>query len=81
MVAANLFDVACLKRLGGWDENSLTEDVELALRLVEKKHLIKYAHDVCSAQETPNGLRDLVKQRVRWYRGYMETAIKIWASS
>ncbi len=65
-----------LEELGGWDENSLTEDVELALRLVEKKYLIKYAHDVCSAQETPNGLKDLVKQRVRWYRGYMETALK-----
>ena len=65
-----------LEELGGWDENSLTEDVELALRLVEKKHLIKYAPDVCSGQETPNKLGPLVKQRVRWYRGYMETAIK-----
>ena len=65
-----------LEELGGWDEKSLTEDVELALRLVEKKHLIKYAPDVSSGQETPNTLGDLVKQRVRWYRGYMETAIK-----
>jgi cellulose synthase/poly-beta-1,6-N-acetylglucosamine synthase-like glycosyltransferase len=62
--------------LGGWDENSLTEDVEFALRMVEKNHLIKYAPDVCSGQETPNSLGNLVKQRVRWYRGYMETAIK-----
>ena len=38
--------------------------------------MIKYAPDVCSGQETPNSLRNLVKQRVRWYRGYMETAIK-----
>ncbi len=65
-----------LQELGGWDENSLTEDVELALRLVEKKHLIKYAPDVYSGQETPNSLGNLVKQRIRWYRGYMETAIK-----
>lgn len=65
-----------LKELNGWDENSLTEDVELALRLVERKQLIKYAHDVCSGQETPNGINELVKQRVRWYRGYMETALK-----
>jgi cellulose synthase/poly-beta-1,6-N-acetylglucosamine synthase-like glycosyltransferase len=65
-----------LEELSGWDENSLTEDVELALRLVEKKHLIRYAPDVCSGQETPNTLGNLVKQRVRWYRGYMETAIK-----
>ena len=65
-----------LEELGGWDETSLTEDVELALRLVEKKYSIKYADDVCCGQETPNGLRDLIKQRVRWYRGYMETALK-----
>ena len=65
-----------LEELGGWDENSLTEDVEFALRLVEKNHLIKYAPDVCSGQETPNSLGSLVKQRVRWYRGYMETALK-----
>jgi cellulose synthase/poly-beta-1,6-N-acetylglucosamine synthase-like glycosyltransferase len=65
-----------LTEMGGWDENSLTEDVELALRLVEKNHLIKYAPDVCSGQETPTALKSLVKQRVRWYRGYMETALK-----
>jgi cellulose synthase/poly-beta-1,6-N-acetylglucosamine synthase-like glycosyltransferase len=65
-----------LQELGGWDDNSLTEDVELALRLVEKNHLIKYVPDICSGQETPANLKSLFKQRVRWYRGYMETAIK-----
>jgi len=65
-----------LEELGGWDANSLTEDVELAIRLVEKNHLIKYAPDVISEQETVNALGDLVKQRVRWFRGYMETALK-----
>lgn|GEM_PF-170373 len=65
-----------LMEFGGWDENSLTEDVELAVRLVEKNRSIKYADDVCSGQETPTVLRSLFKQRVRWYRGYMETALK-----
>jgi cellulose synthase/poly-beta-1,6-N-acetylglucosamine synthase-like glycosyltransferase len=65
-----------LEELGGWDETSLTEDIELALRLVEKNHLIKYAPDVIAGQETPNNLSDLVSQRVRWYRGHMETALK-----
>ena len=65
-----------LEELGGWDETSLTEDIELALRLVEKNHLIKYAPDVLTGQETPNNLSDLISQRVRWYRGYMETALK-----
>ncbi len=65
-----------LMDVGGWDENSLTEDVELAVRLVEKNHVIKYAPDVCSGQETPNRLGSLFEQRMRWYRGYMETALK-----
>lgn len=65
-----------LEELNGWDENSLTEDVELALRLVEKGYHVKYASDVCSGQETPAVLRSLFKQRIRWYRGYMETALK-----
>jgi cellulose synthase/poly-beta-1,6-N-acetylglucosamine synthase-like glycosyltransferase len=65
-----------LTELGGWDSACLTEDVELALRLVEKNYEIKYAENVCCGQETPNGIRDLIKQRVRWYRGYMETALK-----
>lgn len=65
-----------LEELGGWDENSLTEDVELAIRLIEKNHHVKYAPDVCSGQETPTVLGSLIKQRVRWYRGYMETALK-----
>jgi len=65
-----------LKELDGWDENSLTEDVELAIRLVEKNYLIKYVPDVWSGQETPNTIGDLFKQRVRWYRGYMETTLK-----
>jgi len=65
-----------LEELGGWDESSLAEDVELALRLVERGHSVRYAPDVCSWQETPSGLGDLVTQRTRWYRGYMEVALK-----
>jgi cellulose synthase/poly-beta-1,6-N-acetylglucosamine synthase-like glycosyltransferase len=65
-----------VEELHGWDENSLTEDVEFALRMVEKNYHIKYAPDICSGQETPNTIGTLFKQRVRWYRGYMETAIK-----
>lgn len=65
-----------VEELEGWDEKSLTEDVEFALRMVEKNYNIKYAEDVCSGQETPSNIRSLFNQRVRWYRGYMETAVK-----
>jgi len=65
-----------LEEIGGWEEDSLAEDVELALGLLERGYLVRYAHDVCSREETPTSMRSLVKQRTRWYRGYMEAAFR-----
>lgn len=65
-----------VEKLGGWDENSLAEDVEFAVRLVDKGLRIKYAPEVQSLQEYPASLSVLVKQRTRWFRGYMETWVK-----
>ena len=61
-----------LESLGGWDENSLTEDIELTVRLAEN-HNIRLALDVKSWQEMPRNLASMIRQRLRWYRGYMET--------
>jgi cellulose synthase/poly-beta-1,6-N-acetylglucosamine synthase-like glycosyltransferase len=65
-----------LKALGGWAEESLAEDVELSLRLVENKYSVTYAPDVQSWEETPSRLNNLIHQRTRWYRGYMEEGLK-----
>jgi cellulose synthase/poly-beta-1,6-N-acetylglucosamine synthase-like glycosyltransferase len=65
-----------IQELGGWDENSLAEDVELAAKLVDKGWRIKYAPEVQSLQEYPASARQLIKQRTRWFRGYMETWVK-----
>jgi len=65
-----------IQELGGWDENSLTEDVELAARLIDKGRRIKYAPEVRSLQEYPASARQLIKQRTRWFRGYIETWVK-----
>jgi cellulose synthase/poly-beta-1,6-N-acetylglucosamine synthase-like glycosyltransferase len=65
-----------LLKCGGWDERSLTEDAELAARLAATKHRVRYAPDVQTWQENVSSLRQLVKQRRRWFRGYMETLVK-----
>ena len=65
-----------LKRLNGFDEGALSEDMELSARLTEQGHRIRYASDVKSWQESPSGLKQLLKQHVRWYRGDMEVAFK-----
>jgi len=65
-----------LERLNCFDENILSEDMEFSARLTEKGHKIKYASDVRSWQESPSSLKQLFRQRARWYRGTMEVAFK-----
>jgi len=62
--------------VNGWDEKSLSEDVEMALRLTERGYRVKYAPEIRSWQENPESLFQLVKQRVRWFRGEMEMTLK-----
>lgn len=65
-----------IDEVGGWDSLSLSEDMDLSARLVHGKYNIKYASDVRSWQENPVHLRQLLKQRTRWFRGCMEVSLK-----
>ena len=65
-----------LDKIGGWDDESLSEDVELAVRLTERGCQIKYASEVRSWQENPESLAELFRQRTRWFRGLMEVGLK-----
>jgi len=65
-----------LEKVGGWDSLSITEDIELAARTVEARGRIRYAPDVVCFQEYPSSFLQLVRQRTRWARGYLETLLK-----
>jgi len=65
-----------LEKLNGFDENVLSEDMEISARLTEKGHKIRYASDVRSWQESPGDLKQLFRQRTRWFRGTMEVAFR-----
>lgn len=65
-----------LKRIGGFDGEALSEDMDLSVRLAEKGYKIRYAADVRSWQETPSTVGQLFKQRTRWFRGTMQVALK-----
>lgn len=65
-----------IRKLDGFDENFLSEDMEFSARLAEKKYSIKYAGDVCTWQESPSNLKAFFRQRTRWYRGTMDVAVK-----
>uniref|UniRef100_A0A7C4H8F3 Glycosyltransferase family 2 protein n=1 Tax=Thermofilum pendens TaxID=2269 RepID=A0A7C4H8F3_THEPE len=64
-----------LRALGGWPSR-LAEDLELSLELFKRGYRVEYAPDAVSRQEVPKTLRSLLVQRSRWYRGYMEAALK-----
>lgn len=65
-----------IQKLGGWDNTSIAEDIELAARIVKHGGGIRYAPDVLSFQEYSSSLRQFINQRTRWFRGYMETFVK-----
>jgi len=65
-----------LNEIGGFNENSIVEDIELSLRLLKKGHKVYYIPEVISWQETPSNFSSLKKQRLRWYRGYMDLFLK-----
>lgn len=64
-----------LEKIGCWNEESLSEDVELSLRLTEKDYAIKYAADVRTWEESPQSIMGLVRQRARWYRGNIQMGL------
>ncbi len=65
-----------IEQVHGWDDESLSEDVEMSVRLALTGHRIKYAPDVRSWQETTASGAHLIGQRMRWFRGNMEVALK-----
>ncbi len=67
--SAEAVRVADLKRLGGWQHGSLTEDIEYALRLHRHGHHVVYLHDLTCGMEVPNTPKDLYRQQMRWAFG------------
>lgn len=62
-----------IERVGGWNAESLTEDAELSVRLLRKGLTIIYDKEIITYQEAPASLKSFIRQRMRWYRGLIET--------
>jgi len=58
-----------LEEAGSWDEQALTEDTELSIRLYEKGHTIKYVPYAVTWEEEPERWQSWIRQRTRWVRG------------
>ncbi|NIO22659.1 MAG: glycosyltransferase [Candidatus Aenigmarchaeota archaeon] len=72
----SIYRKSVLGELGGFDENNLTEDMEIALRIHDAGYRIENRLDAFSYTICPPGLRSLFKQRLRWYRGALQNTVK-----
>ena len=70
---------------GGWEADTLTEDLDLSYRAQLKGWKIIYLEDVTSPAELPSEMNGLRSQQFRWMKGGAETAKKVlpqvWKSS
>lgn len=55
--------------LDGWDEEALTEDSELSIRIYELGYKIKFVPYAITYEQEPEEWKVWIKQRVRWVRG------------
>lgn len=58
-----------IKELGGWDEEALTEDSELSIRIYQHGYKIKFIPYSITYEQEPQEWKVFIKQRMRWVRG------------
>jgi cellulose synthase/poly-beta-1,6-N-acetylglucosamine synthase-like glycosyltransferase len=75
----------CIDRAGGWQADTLTEDVDLSYRAQLAGWRFAYLDDVRVPAELPSRLRSVEIQQERWTQGGVQSARKllpdVWRSS
>ena len=72
------FKKGWLEKIGGWDENSLTEDADIGFRLASAGAGVKVVYDeqYVTKEETPPNLASFIRQRTRWNQGFLQIFLK-----
>jgi len=65
-----------LEKLGGWDEEAITEDYELSIRIYMEGYKIKMIPYAITHEQEPETWEVWRKQRTRWVRGNNYVALK-----
>lgn len=72
----SIFRRELFEKIGYFDEKNLTEDMEIAMRAHQYGYRIRHCPDVVVRTEAPQSFSKLIKQRARWYLGYIENFSK-----
>lgn len=71
---SNHFRVTALKALGAWDPFNVTEDADLGIRMHREGYRVGVL-DSTTLEEANSDFVNWVRQRSRWYKGYLQTFI------
>ena len=70
-----------LQKIGLWDEETLTDDLELSTRLTVQGYKIRFCPEAITYEQAPINLKALFVQRLRWTEGslrrYLSNILKI----
>jgi cellulose synthase/poly-beta-1,6-N-acetylglucosamine synthase-like glycosyltransferase len=69
---SNHFHTATLRALGGWDPYNVTEDADLGIRLARAGFRTTVVAS-STYEEAPARLMGWIRQRTRWFKGYLQT--------
>ncbi|MHA1832290.1 MAG: glycosyltransferase [Candidatus Helarchaeota archaeon] len=72
----SLYRKEALEKVGKFDEKNLTEDIEIAWRLIYNGYKIKMSLNAENATRVPNNIKDWWHQRLRWNVGGLQTCLK-----
>ncbi len=65
-----------LTKLGGWDDQAITEDSELSIRVYMEGFRIKFIPYSVTYEQEPESWKVWIRQRTRWVRGNNYVATK-----
>ena len=71
-----IYRTKVLRKIGDFETDNLTEDMEMALRLQVNGYRMGNCMDAFVYTACPEDFGSLFKQRMRWYRGYLENFSK-----
>lgn len=74
---AGLWRKACIKDSGGWQSDTLTEDLDLSYRAQLRGWQIDYLPEVVVPAELPAQIEAFKKQQFRWAKGNFQTLKKL----
>jgi cellulose synthase/poly-beta-1,6-N-acetylglucosamine synthase-like glycosyltransferase len=74
---AGVFRRTAIESSGGWQHDTLTEDMDLSYRMQLADWETEYVPDLTVPAEIPEDINAFKNQQFRWAKGSIQTAIKI----